>query len=399
MQKNIGVKLRGEFPEGHYDFQDMQTGGTIALKKEGFTEQALKDKVTAHREAMKNTPAEGKSDVSKVKQGAAEARHSEEPAKPAKEEFSPEQLEDAELGIRQELEMRTAGDRPGRYFDQPEPGDVRTGDVKSKLGQWRGVTGIKGLEFTQGFTPTEVEIALRRKAGRVYDTLVRRAVRNPEELEQAGQFNPERGIEPEVMPEPTVGEWLGNQQGETPRLAEPRGIFQKIQLHKQNIENLEDRLKEETGEDAAQTRTELEEEKQMLEKAMKGVQTQESEGVLPGMGEHVRAQEEGAGRVRGEQMTQELGRPLGNIEAAAGEMERKSPLFRGTVASPQGELLGRKGLTERRGLEVSEPPTDLMSVLSKKLSEPNLTEFERNTLEQQWEDLTGRKWKPREVTR
>jgi hypothetical protein len=63
-----------------------------------------------------------------------------------------------------------------------------------------------------------------------------------------------------------------------------------------------------------------------------------SRGVLPGMSEAVGKQAEGAARVKGEELTAEMNRPK-NVEEAAGRMETLSPLFRGTAASPQGELL------------------------------------------------------------
>lgn len=83
----------------------------------------------------------------------------------------------------------------------------------------------------------------------------------------------------------------------------------------------------------------------------------EPEGVLPGMGEHVAKQNEGAARVKSEDLTREANTPK-NIDAAAGEMERKSPLFRGTAASPQGELLSpaqKASSIEEAKPEVSKP--------------------------------------------
>jgi hypothetical protein len=60
--------------------------------------------------------------------------------------------------------------------------------------------------------------------------------------------------------------------------------------------------------------------------------------VFPGMETAVKEQDEAAARARAEEMTNELNRPKGDIERAAGEMESKSPLFRGTAASPQNEM-------------------------------------------------------------
>jgi hypothetical protein len=64
-------------------------------------------------------------------------------------------------------------------------------------------------------------------------------------------------------------------------------------------------------------------------------------GIIPGMEEHVARQNEGAARVRGEDLNREANTPK-SIEASAGEMERNSPLFRGTDASPQKEIFGNE---------------------------------------------------------
>jgi hypothetical protein len=61
-------------------------------------------------------------------------------------------------------------------------------------------------------------------------------------------------------------------------------------------------------------------------------------GILPGMEGDVAKQAEGAAKVKGEELTAEMNKPR-NVEEAAGRMETLSPLFRGTAASPQGELL------------------------------------------------------------
>ncbi len=175
----------------------MQTGGTIAAPKAGFDEKALIEKVKAHRKAMKETPEEGKSDVAKTKQEAAEARFGEEKQSEPKEEFSADQIEDAELSIRSELGMRQAGTTPGRYYIENELGEYNPQRERSASkgvtsgGHWLGVKGLQNLKYTAGFTPTEIETALRRRAGRVYDTLITRAVRSSEEVEKATSFNPQ----------------------------------------------------------------------------------------------------------------------------------------------------------------------------------------------------------------
>lgn len=66
------------------------------------------------------------------------------------------------------------------------------------------------------------------------------------------------------------------------------------------------------------------------------------EGVLPGMGEHVAKQAEGAAKVKGDELTAEMNKPR-DVNEAAGRMESLSPLFRGTGASPQNEMFRPSG--------------------------------------------------------
>lgn len=65
----------------------------------------------------------------------------------------------------------------------------------------------------------------------------------------------------------------------------------------------------------------------------------EEQNALPGFESAIDEQRAGAERVRGEQLSGEARRPLGNIDEAAGEMERRSPLFRDSEANPQRNLL------------------------------------------------------------
>ncbi|MGH9613792.1 MAG: hypothetical protein ACRD4P_11990, partial [Bryobacteraceae bacterium] len=68
-------------------------------------------------------------------------------------------------------------------------------------------------------------------------------------------------------------------------------------------------------------------------------ESDELEGVLPGMSSAVREQANAAGIAQGQHLTREISRPPESIGGAAGTMERESPLFRGTEASPQMEML------------------------------------------------------------
>lgn len=72
-------------------------------------------------------------------------------------------------------------------------------------------------------------------------------------------------------------------------------------------------------------------------------QPHREEGVLPGMEGAVREQREAAEREQGRQLTERANRPPESIEGRAGTMERESPLFRGTEASPQNEMFAPHG--------------------------------------------------------
>ncbi len=68
----------------------------------------------------------------------------------------------------------------------------------------------------------------------------------------------------------------------------------------------------------------------------------EKQNALPGFESAIDEQRASAEGVRGERLTSEANRPLGDVTSAAGEMERNSPLFRGTAASPQSDLFKSK---------------------------------------------------------
>ena len=71
-------------------------------------------------------------------------------------------------------------------------------------------------------------------------------------------------------------------------------------------------------------------------------------GVLPGMEQAAREHRTAIEQRRGEELGREFAQPLSSIERNAGEMETKSPLFRGSEASPQKEIFGRAEPTSGR---------------------------------------------------
>jgi hypothetical protein len=82
-----------------------------------------------------------------------------------------------------------------------------------------------------------------------------------------------------------------------------------------------------------------------------------TEPALPGFENAVREQSASQAEERGRQLSNELNRPKGDIEKAAGEMERKSPLFEGSEANPQSGLFATG---ERHGGLGAIDPTKLV---------------------------------------
>lgn len=63
---------------------------------------------------------------------------------------------------------------------------------------------------------------------------------------------------------------------------------------------------------------------------------------LPGMESADKDRTQAKAEAEGQDLSEEMKKPLGSIEAQAGRMERESPLFAGTDANPQGSLFSRK---------------------------------------------------------
>lgn len=117
-----------------------------------------------------------------------------------------------------------------------------------------------------------------------------------------------------------------------------------------------------------------------------------NEPTLPGM-EHVPAERAAASaEEQGRQLSQQMAEAPRSIEGAAGEMERGSPLFRGTEASPQSEMFG--GEPVQRGVP---PPGEVGRVNTSDLKvDPHRFQYKGGT------DVEGvspllketRKWNP-----
>lgn len=76
--------------------------------------------------------------------------------------------------------------------------------------------------------------------------------------------------------------------------------------------------------------------------------TPQKNPVLPGLEKAVAENKKSAAVELGRKLTDKINEPAKSIESAAGEMETKSPLFRGTSASPQNEMFGKSEPTQER---------------------------------------------------
>jgi hypothetical protein len=81
-------------------------------------------------------------------------------------------------------------------------------------------------------------------------------------------------------------------------------------------------------------------------------------------------------------------------EGTPPEINAPSPVSVAGTGTPQGSPITLQGKPLPFSGPPQGPPMNQLRVLSDKLADPNLTSFERNTLLSQFEDLTGRAWRP-----
>lgn len=301
--------------------------------------------------------------------------------------LAPEVRADAEHEIRAASELASTFERPGRYFagiGQTEQGIPQRSQSSAKDiqagGVWYGVGSAKNIIADQYPWFGEIkhgpgklgELAARGK-GAEYERLIQTVAEHIQrEKESAAPVIAEFA--------PKLKELSGQIDGHDPELSETlaqlangdgRGFKNLRQYIEGKIADAEPardfyrlidaaaaEAREASAAEPAERGNELREEESA--KPAEGTETNaakepaantellkaetvkqkpsEKQNVLPGLESAVEEQKAGAERVRGEKLSEEVKRPLGNIDQAAGEMERKSPLFRGTEASPQREL-------------------------------------------------------------
>ncbi len=86
------------------------------------------------------------------------------------------------------------------------------------------------------------------------------------------------------------------------------------------------------------------------------------QSTLPGLENAVAENKKSAAVELGRKLTEKINEPAKSIESAAGEMETKSPLFRGTGASPQNEMFGAAPQGKFKAGDEIRVPTPLNSM-------------------------------------
>ncbi|MFY9531447.1 MAG: hypothetical protein WBC04_12380 [Candidatus Acidiferrales bacterium] len=299
--------------------------------------------------------------------------------------------ENAEQMVREAADFLSQQERPVRYRSDisTAPGEMRTAaPAREQDEAWYGVKSWRG-QFpwfaNMKETPKQLADAVRRGKGPVYERLVNAA----SDYYQKRQTEAAPYVQ-EIAPQ---AKQLADQIRDVdPEMAEnldrlARGHFPMYS----NLYDFANMAKEQL--DDAQTVSEFTRAVDELSNAERRGTTPESvtslprigaadrpeeasrplhpldiylgseePGVLPGLGAAVREQRAAAAAEQGRQLGKEFNRPPESIERAAGEMETKSPLFRGTEASPQKEMF-----SPRRGEAGFVSPDLLRDVLSGRL--------------------------------
>jgi hypothetical protein len=259
-------------------------------------------------------------------------------------QFAPDELAAAHQRLVEASGMLEQATRPGRYESVEESGEKGQG--------WYGVKSLRTMFpwfADMKESPAELRRAIERQQGPAYNRLLQSA----SEYEQSSR-EATRSIVQDVAPD--LDQLVGQVKGIDPELAQilsdastgKLGVFDgSIDQVRQWAERHIEDARQLTGfssaidELAAAERAEHAGAGGAPEVPRAAGESRPGEGVFPGLESAVAEQRRGAAQRQGEKLTEQINRPPESIEAAAGEMETKSPLFRGTEASPQSELFGK----------------------------------------------------------
>ncbi len=327
-----------------------------------------------------------------VKRGNARAavlnralREMRQISRPVEADISSEVRAQAEAEMRGAVELGESMDRPGRYFAENDPGEYTlTGRARIQQGErpagtWYGVTATKHIIAEQfpwfddpAISTSVVKHALGRGKGAEYERIVQKvadsiekeaessravveeyAPRLRELADQVREIDPERAEILTDLAEGRAGHGLSNLRDYVER----------------NIEDAQ--TAREFSRAVDQAAAEARAEAGIAETAGPADRTHRAENVLPGLEDTVAEQQSAASRYQAEQLTEQLNRPAESIEPAAGEMERKSPLFRGTEASPQREMFSKgRPRAEDEGTLYANPLIPITQAYTKHVGEP-----------------------------
>ncbi len=162
---------------------------------------------------------------------------------PIEKKYTRSQIQDAEGLVEQEVGALQSSDQPGRYFDESEAGDIRTGSKQIRGGDWRAVTsGRPMMEFFKDhpdITPEQARIALRNKDSAAYRKVIDAA------METIARINADRvrrgdmevlghaGMEPSEATEAETAFPFGANEPEGTPTVTPAG-----KIHKAEMEDL-----------------------------------------------------------------------------------------------------------------------------------------------------------------
>ncbi len=255
--------------------------------------------------------------------------------------YKPAVLEDARATMAEAADFLSQMPKPGRY-QAVEGEEFTTGE---RGGKWYGITSLRN-QFPWfadlKVSPKQLADAVGRGKGPVYDRLLTAAAEYVDRQREAAapviaEFEPElrRLADATRETDPQISQTLTDiAEGRYSSSGRLRALIERTVADARQVAEFSKAV-----DNLSQT------EPGIPEGAPQGVEpggvSRREEGILPGLEQASVEQARAAGQLRAERLTEETNRPPESIEEQAGRMERESPLFRGTKASPQGELLGK----------------------------------------------------------
>ena len=276
-------------------------------------------------------------------------------------QFAPDVLDEAQAMMAHTHDFLSQQQRPGRYFADMGDETSLTGRgpkvpvtaVQSLRGQFPWFADLKE-------SPADLARTLERGEGPAYDRLLTSA---GDHIERSRQENTRmaRSVEPDLegmadevrtldpdlaafltdAAQGKISTWTETKQDQLAKIEEKISNARQAIEFGRAIDDLAGKERSATGGNAGE-----EEASAARRPESAGIDQTEAPGrrpeeiggpILPGMEGAVAEQSRAAGVEQGKRLTEEANRPPESIESAAGEMETKSPLFRGTEASPQNE--------------------------------------------------------------